>query len=136
MKPIKLEESKYTPGINFDPGKNIFSMWGKSRPEDLAAFYFPLINWWEKFIEELKGNTTLAKKINPLIFDIKVEYFNSASSKMIYDLLSIVKELKNIHIDYTINWYYYSDDEDIYESAVELSDELEIKFNYIPVERD
>lgn len=136
MKPINLKESKYTPGVYFDPQKNVFVMWGKSRPEDLVAFYFPLIDWWEKFIDELKNNQTLAKKNNPLIFDIKIEYFNSASSKMIYDLLSLLKELKNINIEYSINWHYYSDDEDIYESAVELSGELEMEFNYIPIERD
>lgn len=133
MNRLYLEPTEYTPGIIFDPQIMRFEMWGKSRPEDLAEFYFPLTEWWNNFFEEVKnkGLQTDSKKI---VLDINIDYYNSASSKMIYDIINIGKNFKEHNIEYQVNWHFFEDDEDIYDSAQELAKELDMKFNMIKIE--
>ena len=130
MKKVFFEPTEFTPGVLFDPQKMEFKMWGNSRPEDLTEFYYPLTKWWEDFVEDIvKYKESKYPDLKNLELHIEIEYFNSASSKMIFDIFKCMRVLASVGIKHKVNWYYFEDDEDIYESAVELSYELEMKFN-------
>ena len=100
-----------TPAIFLDPSRGVFKMRGRSSPENSVQFYEPIIN-------------ILANKINAESVDvrIKMEYFNTSSSKCIYDILKGIKRLKNKGKKVMVRWYYEADDEDMLEAGEDYSD--------------
>lgn len=62
---------------------------------------------------------------------VKMEYFNTSSSKCIYDLLKDVKSLKNKGKKVSVRWYYDEDDEDMLEAGEDYSDLLDLPFMFI-----
>jgi hypothetical protein len=92
-------------------------------PENVAEFYEPVITWLEKYKE---------KPLSKMFFDFKMEYFNTASSKLILDLLFKLEGIKENGSDVTINWYFPEDDDDLEEAGNEYSEIVNIPFNYIP----
>ena len=62
---------------------------------------------------------------------IKMEYFNTSSSKCIYDLLKEVKSLENKGKEVVVRWYYDEDDEDMLEAGEDYSDLLDLHFRFI-----
>jgi len=59
-------------------------------------------------------------------FVFKLEYFNTASSKLILDVLSALEDIKGMKI----MWYFHEDDEDMEEAGQEFSELVEIPFEF------
>lgn len=106
MVKFELKETATTPLINFDPVKGVLKIEGRSIPENVIDFYHPVLRWIDDYSKEVQETTEI---------HLKFEYFNTSSSKRIFD---IMKKLEKIAIDtgnkVIINWYYEEDDEDIY----------------------
>ena len=121
MEIINLEGTEDTPRVLLDPGKNIFEISGRSLPEDCAQFYGPILKWLDAYVGAPNANT---------IFEVKLEYFNTASSKMILDVLSRMEKLKESGKQVTIQWYSHDDDEDMQEAGEEFAELVEVPFEY------
>ena len=121
MEIIYLEGTEDTPKVLLDPSKNIFEISGRSLPEDCASFYGPILKWLDSYVGTPNANT---------IFEIKLEYFNTASSKMILDVLSKLEKLKDAGKQVTVQWYFHDDDEDMQEAGEEFSELVEVPFEY------
>ncbi|MFP3859914.1 MAG: DUF1987 domain-containing protein [Bacteroidales bacterium] len=59
------------------------------------------------------------------------EYFNTASSKVIMDIIEKLKILQDNGSQPAINWYYIEEDDDMLEAGEDYSDITEIPFNFI-----
>ena len=131
MDKIILEPTKKTPRVIIDPDKYFIEMSGNSLPENVRDFYYPLI-------EKVKTVTDTWEKVSPdkIIFSIKLNYFNSASAKFLYDMISSVVKLKNSNIPVNVDWYFEEGDYDMKEAGEELSEMMEYPFNYIAVKSD
>lgn len=117
MEILHLEGSEDTPKIILDRKNGIFEISGRSLPEDSAEFYRPVLDWIGAY----------AKDVNPATeFVFKLEYFNTASSKLILDVLSSLEDIKGIRII----WYFHEDDEDMEEAGQEFSELVEIPFEF------
>lgn len=119
MEIINLEGTEDTPKIILDKTNKIFEISGRSLPEDSAQFYQQVLDWLTEY-----GKDPLTETI----FDFKLEYFNTASSKLILDVLTALEDIKNTKI----KWYYYEDDEDMEEAGEEFSELVELEFELIP----
>ncbi|MCS6823694.1 MAG: DUF1987 domain-containing protein [Cytophagaceae bacterium] len=117
MQILQLEGTEDTPRIFLDKSKNIFEISGRSLPEDAAEFYKPIIQWLSDYAKDPNPSTELI---------IKLEYFNTASSKLILDVLSKLEEIKNSKVI----WYYYEEDEDMKEAGEEFSELVDVPFEY------
>jgi len=121
MDKLYFKGTEETPTIIFDKNKPEFLVEGKSFMEDVQAYYEPVISWLEAY----------KKDPNPLTeVTFKVEYINTASSKMFLDILS---ELNDIHLDgkeVKILWYFFEDDEDMEGTGHEFSEIFEIPFEF------
>ena len=117
MKPLYIEPTNDTPTVIFDPGKEIFCMSNRSLPEDAIDFYRPIIVWLEGYCEDPNPVTN---------FVFKLEYFNTASSKLILDVLSALEDIQGMKI----MWYFHEDDEDMEEAGQEFSELVEIPFEF------
>ena len=119
MEIINLEGTEDTPKIILDKTNKIFEISGRSLPEDSSEFYQPIIDWLVEYAKDPLPET---------IFDFKLEYFNTASSKLILDLLTELEDIDNTKI----KWYFYEDDEDMEEAGDEFSELVELDFELIP----
>jgi SiaC family regulatory phosphoprotein len=117
MEILNLEGAEDTPKIILDKKNGIFEISGRSLPEDSAEFYRPVLEWIETYAAEANPSTE---------FTFKLEYFNTASSKLILDVLSALEEIKGIKI----LWYFHEDDEDMEEAGEEFSELVEIPFEF------
>lgn len=117
MTSINLEGTEDTPKIILDPVNGIYEISGRSLPEDCASFYKPIL-------EYLSGITPSSK----ISFSFKLDYFNTASSKMILDILTRLEKIKEKGTDVVIVWYHTEDDEDMQEAGEEFSELVEIPF--------
>jgi len=121
MESLYIEATKDTPEVNFDPGNDIFVISHRSLPENAIKFYEPIFSWFEKYQQAPNKNTNL---------DIKLDYFNTASSKQIVQFLSQLAKLNN-KSKVVINWYYRDIDEDMLEIGQEYSKLINFEFNFI-----
>jgi hypothetical protein len=117
MEILNLEGTEDTPKIILDKKNGIFEISGRSLPEDSAEFYRPVLEWIEKYGSEANPATE---------FVFKLEYFNTASSKLILDVLSALEDIKGMKI----MWYFHEDDEDMEEAGQEFSELVEIPFEF------
>ena len=118
---IKIQPTRNTPGVLLDPKKGVFKIFGRSSPENSLEFYDP--------IRTALSRTTQTPKID---VRIKMDYFNTSSSKCIYDLLREVKILKEGGKAVSVRWYYEAEDEDILEAGEDYSDLLNLPFKFLP----
>ncbi|HIP35221.1 MAG TPA: DUF1987 domain-containing protein [Crocinitomix sp.] len=125
MENLSLEGSAKVPTVKFDAENGVLELKGRSIPENSIEFYKPLNEWIEKYGENPKSNT---------IVDIKLEYFNTSSSKCILDLFKQLEKLNNKDTDVQINWYFEEDDEDMEEAGEDYQAIIDLPFKMIEVE--
>ncbi|HAN17977.1 MAG: hypothetical protein A2X13_10300 [Bacteroidetes bacterium GWC2_33_15] len=130
MNSLKIEATANTPEITFDIDNSKLTLFKVSKPENAFNFYEPLF----EFIKNFEIESSKSDGLKKLVIDFKYEYFNTATIKIIYDLLERLKELIQKGIEIKINWYYHPDDEDMLEDGQIMSDATGIPFNFIATE--
>ncbi len=61
MEVIKIKGSDDTPNVILDAANGIFEISGRSLPEDVAAFYEPIIDWLDEYAESPNEKTIYLK---------------------------------------------------------------------------
>ncbi|HSZ72134.1 MAG TPA: DUF1987 domain-containing protein [Cytophagaceae bacterium] len=118
MNALSIKATDDTPSINFDPATGMLEISGRSLPEDAAGFYKPVLDWLKQYGASAKTASSLA---------MKLEYFNTASSKIILDIFNVVEKFSS---DKKVIWYFDKDDEDMQEAGEEFSEIVNIPFEY------
>ncbi len=131
MDKIRIEETKATPSILLDIESRKLEISGCSRPENVREFYMPVINWFEKTVENGESVRAQLDDDEVLNFDFKLSYFNSASAKFILDILLYINQLHSKGVNIKINWYYEEGDEDMRDVGEELAEMVDFEFKYI-----
>jgi len=122
METIKIQGTEDTPKIILDAENDILEISGRSLPEDVSSFYEPVLNWLNEYAENPKKKT---------IFNFKLTYFNTASSKLLLDILMKLEEMHEKGIEVLIRWHYPEDDEDMAEAGEEYADIVDVPFEQI-----
>ncbi|MCG8410168.1 MAG: DUF1987 domain-containing protein [Bacteroidales bacterium] len=117
---LEIRETRETPYILLDKEKNIFKIEGNSLPENANHFFLPIFKWLDKY--SLSPN-----KETHLICDL--EYFNSSSAKLIYEIFLKLEKIKTNETKVWISWFFESGDVLIEEKGLEYKSIL-----YIPME--
>jgi len=120
---IIVEIPRETPSVNFDFSTGVLTMEDESLPEDAKVFYDPII-------EKLKEY--LATKPKKVVFEMKMVYFNTSSSKKLLDIFDLFLDYPEI--DTTIKWF--CPDEDMRDAGNEFFFILDkkIPFEFISTE--
>ncbi|HPW66131.1 MAG TPA: DUF1987 domain-containing protein [Salinivirgaceae bacterium] len=121
-KNLIIEATRQTPGIYFDSNEGIFHIFGQSYPEDVNEVFKPIFEWLSDFEPE-RGKQYIVK--------INMKYYNSASSRKLFDLLRTFNELYRNNYLFTVQWCYNKEDEDILESGQNFDDLTEMPFEFI-----
>jgi len=125
MEHLIIAKTDDTPAVDFNPGTKEMNISGRSLPEDVTTFYAPVLAW----LDELEESPSGAYK-----FIVNLEYFNTASSKLILDILM---RLEDIHTGGSntieIIWNYDKRDTDMEEAAEEYSELVEVPFQIVGI---
>ena len=122
MEIMKIKGTDDTPSVILDKESEIFEISGRSLPEDVTTFYEPILNWLDEYAENPNSKT---------VFTFKLVYFNTASSKLLLDILMKLEEMYENGNDIMIKWYYPEDDEDMEEAGEEYADIVDIPFEQV-----
>lgn len=123
MEKMYLESTFTTPKVVLDKEAGAFEFSGQSIPENALDFYGPIVNWLDKYAESPNEKT---------VVNFKFDYYNTASSKMIFHLLQKFDQIYHAGHEVEINWYYLDDDDEMLEAGEDYSSILEAKFNFKP----
>jgi hypothetical protein len=123
METINIASTEDTPEIILDADNKKYAISGRSLPEDVSTFYAPVMRW----LDDLE-----IKPIKDLELEIKLEYFNTASSKIILDILMKIEDINNkSEGNMKIKWFYDSSDEDMLEAGEEYKELVDLPFEMV-----
>lgn len=109
MESLFIEGTDTMPSVEFN-ASGLLKITGRALPENAFQFFSPLITWIKEF------------SCDEVNMEINLEYFNTAVSKQLYDLLKAVESnpgLKKVKL----KWFYEEGDDEILESG-EIYEEL------------
>jgi hypothetical protein len=124
---IILTETESTPFIYFNASSNKFEIIGKSVPADSIAFFNPILIWLDKYINVKPKNAHLL---------FHLEYFSTASSKFILEILRRFETLYSNGTLVQIDWLYTEYDEDLKEAGENFAEIIEAPFNILITNKD
>jgi hypothetical protein len=127
MEPLNIEATPETPTIILDKDNNNFKIQGKSFPEEARSFYKPVLDWLSEYVNAPNDKTD---------FVVDIEYYNTASSKMLLEVLKRMKEIHKNGNKVEVHWHYPEDDEDMLEAGEDYEEILQIPFKYVPYEEE
>ncbi len=119
MDNIKIEGTAKTPSVSFDREKGELTIGGRSIPENSIDFYKPLLEWLDRYALEPAPLT---------VVNMRLEYFNTSSSKCILDVFKKLESIKKSGKDITVKWHYEEDDEDMLEAGEDYDAIIDIDF--------
>lgn len=126
METLRIEQTDDSPLVILDPVDNLFEISGKSLPEDVLDFYKPVLDWLKAYKEEPRPRT---------VFNIKLIYFNTASSKMLMDMMLLFEEMVEDGQEVVIRWHSHRTDEDMQEAGKEFEEMIAVPFEHLTYEK-
>lgn len=113
----------FIPSVNFEVATGHCEIAGESYLEETTKFYTPIFEWIKEYTETIK---------KPIVFDFKLIYFNTSSSKCLVDILDMLKKYQKNGGDVTVNWFYQDTEEEL-EEVEDFIMETGLDINKIPV---
>ena len=121
MSYLKIDKTEDTPDVIFDGDNGDLFIAGISFPDNVERFYTPVMMWLDEYCQHPNEVTTV-------IF--KFEYFNTSSSKKIYEILACFERIKALGKQVNIKWMYSDEDEDIRSAGIRFSNMINTTFEF------
>ena len=119
MEDLIISGTTKTPEVAFLVLDKKLTLTGRSIPENSIQFYEPLLNWANDFCSSNPGQIEV---------HVKLEYFNTSSSKCLMDLL---KRIENCECDAEVYWYFEEEDEDMQEAGEDYAAIIQLPFKLV-----
>jgi hypothetical protein len=126
MDKMFIEPAPNSPLFYFEPNGRLL-IEGRAIPEDVSYLFEPAL----LFIKKLESEQ--------VTFEFNLEYFNTAASKKILEMLKAVEANSKVK-SCTVNWHYETDDDDSLDMVEIYKDSMKnMSFNiiehedYIPI---
>jgi len=119
---LNLEQTIDSPSVIIDEEIGLVEVKGNSTMENPVSFYQGLFNHLAKFIEE---------KEKTLNINFRLAYFNTSSSKWIFQMLKILEGAYKNGKNLNINWFCEEDDEVMLEAGEDYHSLLKMPFHII-----
>lgn len=118
---LNIKARNIYPAVILDKEKNIFELSGRSLPEDVDAFYIPIVNWLQKYIENPNDYTE---------FVFKFDYYNSSTARKIIDILLLLEQILTKFPEKKVKviWYYEDGDEVMMDNGEDFQNVIKIPF--------
>lgn len=124
MERLQIEATKSSPEVDFNCETGILKIKGQSYPENAFRFYEPLFDWIDDYFEINSDDAQM---------DISLIYLNTSSVKCLMDIIYKFEQAAQKGRKVKINWYYKSNNRNIFECGKEFEEDLEedLEFNLI-----
>lgn len=122
MSLIDLPPSETTPSVRFDPASSTLRLEGESYPEDVVAFYGPVVSWLRDY---------LSSATSALTVQFALRYINTSSSKALLDLLLVLDDHYRSGGIVAVEWHYDPAVEVMQEAGEEFGEDLALPFSLI-----
>jgi hypothetical protein len=99
--------SHFKPSVSLNAETGVCEISGESYLEEATLFYKPIYSWLQEFVKTKK----------PILFNFRLSYVNTSSSKHILFILRLLKEYQNDGGDVTANWFIEVGDTDTEEDV-------------------
>ncbi|MCI5058584.1 MAG: DUF1987 domain-containing protein [Flavobacteriales bacterium] len=116
MNSISLAQTDYTPQVELNLDSKTLFIAGFSMPENTKAFYDPIVSGLTEYFESGE------KKLD---VSLRFEYFNTSSSKAIYDILSLIEDHDSSEV--VVTWTCDNDDDEMINAGNQFKSMFEIK---------
>jgi len=103
MEIYKISGTESSPDVYLDQNKGIFTLSGRSLPENAINVYLPIINWFDEYSQNPNPET---------VVEINFEYINSASIKQLAKLVVTLEKIKANGGQISVNWHFTPEDFD------------------------
>lgn len=120
---INIKATDKTPDLQFDSERGTISIEGRSIAENPVEFYRPLFEKIKSYAQNPVQQTTLR---------VKLEYFNTPSSKVLLDLFNQLNKLSD-KSEVLVKWCYEKEDADMLEIGQDYESIVPLKFEMIEV---
>ncbi len=120
MEILKIEGTKRSPSISFEPNGQL-AVEGRSIPENSIELYRPAMEWIESYAGSPADET---------VFHMKLEYYNTSSSKAILSILKKLSEMREQGKDVKVVWYHLEDDDDMREAGEDYAQIIKLPFTF------
>ncbi len=121
---LTIEPTKVTPFVQLDAREGILEFKGRSSPSASLEFYYPIMSSIDR---------AFTQGVSSITANFAFEYFNTSSSKCLFDILKRLAQFRQNGMEVQVNWYYEEEDEDMRETGEDYEDVLGLEFNYIAV---
>ena len=125
MEPLIIEGTETTLQVDLIKSEGLFKFEGRSRPENIASFFEPIFDWFNKYETDPNPET---------IIQFNLDYFNSSSAKVLLRLFVRIEEMFEKGLSVKVHWQYLSNDEDLLEAGHDFSSVVKVPFEFIEIE--
>ncbi len=122
MDKLIVKPSRTNPYICFDPINKLYEISGNSFPENPIVIFEPIFDWLNLNIQKIDHRIEL---------NLKANYFNSASNRLLLKLFRILEEQAQAGKDIEIVWNYM--DEEIQNDGILFSRIVKLPFYMVPM---
>ncbi len=126
MDNLYIPPTPCSPEVDFRFDAHTLSLRGESYPENAAAFYGGILARLRDYLAQPDGNR--------IEVGIALAYFNSSSTKMLFNLIEALSDAAGEGREVVLRWYHDEEDDTILEFGQELSEDFPaIDFSLHPV---
>ncbi|WP_029592021.1 DUF1987 domain-containing protein [Franconibacter pulveris] len=112
---VVLAATHSTPEVNFDFAAHRLWLKGEAYPENAAAFFRPLIQAVENWLDASPVDA------QPIELHVALSYFNSSSTKLLFEFFECLNSFAKRGKRCELHWYYDEEDDISQEFGQELS---------------
>lgn len=116
MNDLNIPGTLNTPEVAFDFGQHLMVLRGESHPEDVFAFYEPVLAAVEGYLA--------AEDTAACVFVFAFVYFNSSTAKIVMTLMEMLDEAAAAGRAITVRWEHDPEDENMAELGEEFGEDL------------
>ena len=116
MDNLYIAPTPSSPEVDFQFHAHTLHLRGESYPENAAAFYSGIIARLRDYLAQPQDQR--------IEVHIALAYFNSSSTKMLFNLIEALSEAAEAGRAVALHWYYDEEDDTICEFGQELCDDF------------
>ncbi len=126
MNDLFLPRTAQSPEVDFRFSKNLLSLSGEAYPENAKEFFLPILRALDGYLASVSGVD--------IEFNFRLTYFNSAATKMLYNLFDSLNATASTQNRVILNWYHDEEDDTVLEFGEGIQDDFRaLEFNPVVI---
>ena len=113
---LKKKKTKSTPYVLIDEVNRCMEFEGDSFPENAIEFFGDIKLWLNEYLESDYGT---------FVFECKLNYFNSSTAKVLFDMMALMDEYSAGENQATVNWHIAKDNRMMIELYEDFQEDFE-----------